>query len=62
MDLSALKALVAAVHEREPDHRLILFGSSALLVSLNLSGDSALGTETTLDVDFLLDPEDPSEP
>lgn len=58
MDISALTKLVAAVREQEPSRRIIIFGSSALLVSLKLSGDAALGTETTLDVDFLLDPDD----
>ena len=58
MDLPALRSLLAAVRARESQRRIIIFGSSSLLVSLTGDTPAGLGVETTLDADFLLDPDD----
>ena len=58
MDLAALRALISAVRARESQRRIIIFGSSSLLVSLGSATPCELGIETTLDADFLLDPDD----
>ena len=58
MDLTALRSLLAAVRARESQRRIIIFGSSSLLISLTGAIPAELGIETTLDADFLLDPDD----
>lgn len=58
MDIEALRALVSAVRVREGRRRIIIFGSSSLLVTLPGATPSELGVETTLDANLLLDPDD----
>ena len=56
MDIEALKSLLSAVRAHESRRRIVIFGSSALLVSLAGATPAELGVETTLDADLLLDP------
>ncbi len=58
MDIEALRSLLAAVCGRESHRRIVIFGSSSLLVSLASATPAELGLETTLDADLLLDPDD----
>ena len=58
MDITALRSLLAAVRSRESQRRIVIFGSSSLLVSLTAITPAGLGIETTLDADFLLEPDD----
>jgi len=58
MDITALRSLLSAVRARESQRRIVIFGSSSLLVSLADATPAEFGVETTLDADFLLDPDD----
>lgn len=58
MDIEALRSLVSAVRARECRRRIIIFGSSSLLITLAGTAPAELGVETTLDADLLLDPDD----
>ena len=60
MDIEALRSLLSAVRALESRRRIVIFGSSALLVSLTGATPAELGVETTLDADLLLDPDDES--
>ncbi|MEO7317630.1 MAG: hypothetical protein ABIZ56_01440 [Chthoniobacteraceae bacterium] len=50
--------MLAEVRVWEPQRRVILFGSAALLVSLEGMAEEEFGFETTLDADLLLVPDD----
>ena len=58
MDLAALRAILSAVRRFEAGRRIVIFGSSSLLISLSGVNPVELGVETTLDADLLLDPDD----
>ena len=58
MDIEALRSILRAVRSREAARRIVIFGSSSLLISLSGTSPAALGVETTLDADLLLDPDD----
>ena len=60
MDIEALRSLLSAVRGRESQRRIVIFGSSSLLISLTGATPADLGVETTLDADLLLDPDDES--
>ena len=60
MDIEALRSLLSAVRAHESRRRIVIFGSSALLVSLTGATPAELGVETTLDADLLLDPDEES--
>jgi hypothetical protein len=58
MDIKALRSLLSAVRRCEVGRRIVVFGSSSLLISLSGKSPADLGVETTLDADLLLDPDD----
>jgi hypothetical protein len=58
VDLGALERLIAAVRGLRPSGRVVVFGSSSLLVSFPSESPAKLGVEVTLDVDLFLDPDD----
>ena len=58
MDIEALRSILRAVRRREAARRIVIFGSSSLLISLSGPSPPDLGVETTLDADLLLDPDD----
>jgi len=60
MDIEALRSILSAVRRYEAERRMVIFGSSALLITLSGASPADLGVETTLDADLLLDPDDES--
>ena len=58
MDIESLRKLITEVTERVSGRRILLFGSSSLFASFPNVPPAAIGTETTLDADFFLDPDD----
>jgi hypothetical protein len=58
MDIKSLMELIAEVTAREPARRILLFGSSSLFASFPDEPPAVIGTETTLDAEFFLDPDD----
>jgi hypothetical protein len=60
MDIEALRSILSAVRRYEAGRRVVIFGSSALLITLSGASPADLGVETTLDADLLLDPDDES--
>src|SRR5258707_509967 len=47
MDLAALKSILSAVRHREPGRRIVIFGSSAFLLSLPGARPAVIGVETS---------------
>ena len=60
MDFEALRTLVAAVCERLPGKRVILFGSSSLFASFPDADPVEIGAAVTIDADFFIEPDDPA--
>ncbi len=58
MDHAALSSLLAALREAQPVGRLIVFGSTTLLVSFPNVAPTELGVDTTLDTDLFAEPTD----
>lgn len=58
MDIEALRSILSAVRRCESGRRIVIFGSSSLLISLSGTSPADLGVETTLDAEVPLDPDD----
>jgi len=58
MDVASLRHLIAAIREKAPEWRLILFGSASSLASFPDLGDSEGWIRKSNDADFILDPWD----
>lgn len=59
MQFKALRNLVAAVSEKAPGKRVILFGSSSLFASFPEADPIEIGAAVTIDADFFIEPDDP---
>ncbi len=58
MEFEALKNLVAAVCEKTPGKRVILFGWSSLFASFPEADPINIGAAVTIDADFFIEPDD----
>jgi hypothetical protein len=58
MEFEALKNLVAALCEKAPGRRVILFGSSSLFASFPDADPINIGAAVTIDADFFIEPDD----
>jgi len=58
MDFRSLTQLIGEICHRQPEKRILLFGSSSLFASFPEHPPEKIGVETTLDADFFLDPDD----